>query len=155
MLHSDNYYWPQVTDGEARGGSGISGRCEHPSFLKDRWHHLPSTRPWASFCPLCASASSSTKWAQALYLPPRVVGRLTQDNTCPLLSVGRMEGALFRNASYNYSWSCALLPGSGLWGTTHPGVSIPFPRGTSGSAQGSASKWQWLGLSSPICLGGI
>lgn len=36
---------------------------------------------------------------------------------------------LFNNVSYYYSWTWALLPESGLWGTPHTGVSISFPEG--------------------------
>lgn len=97
--------WPHVTDGKAEAQSGGEGAVELGilQISKDRhWRqmagagagclHAPSTRPWTSFCPPCASVSSSTQWEQSQYLPPRAVGMTQGNSTRTSLSVGRLEG---------------------------------------------------------------
>lgn len=152
MLHSNKSSWPHVTDG-ARGGSAVSSRCEHPSYLRDRCPHLSPTGPGQASVlsgpqrPHLQNGHHHRTYFQGL------LGGLHR--TIHAHSLAWAAWKALSHDSYDYPRSCALPPGSGLWGSTHPRASLPFPAGTSGSAQGSASQWQWPGLSSPICLGGI
>lgn len=115
--------------------------------------HLPSTGPWASSvlpvpqCPHLQNGNNHSTYLQGL------LGGLNEIRAC---SLAWATWKALDNVSYYYSWSCALLPClSQASGPLPTGGLHPISTGDLRSAQGSASQWQWPGLSSPICLGGI